>query len=71
MFFYSGGLLELFINELGFFYFVAEIANFAFLTLILIVFTHYKIIEREYFLFWMIYFYLELESINHHYLENY
>jgi hypothetical protein len=55
VFFYSGGM-DLFINELGVFYFVAEIANFAFLTLILIVFTHYKIIEREYFLFWMIYF---------------
>ena len=55
MFFYSGGL-DLFINELGFFYFVAEIANFGFLALILIVFTHYKIIEKDYFLFWIIYF---------------
>ena len=55
MFFYSGGL-DLFINELGVFYFVAEIANFGLLALILIVFTHYKIIEKDYFLFWIIYF---------------
>jgi hypothetical protein len=55
VFFYSGGL-DLFINELGVFYFVAEIANFGLLALILIVFTHYKIIEKDYFLFWIIYF---------------
>lgn len=55
MFFYSNGL-ELFINEFGIAYFVAELANFGLLTLILILFTRFKLIEREYFLFWIIYF---------------
>ena len=55
MFFYSSGL-DLFINEFGISYLVAEIANFGLLTLILILFTHYKIIEKDYFLFWVIYF---------------
>ena len=55
MFFYSGGL-DLFINEFGFSYLLAEIANFGFLAVILVVFTHYKVIEKDYFLFWLIYF---------------
>ena len=55
MFFYSSGL-DLFINEFGISYLVAEIANFGLLALILVVFTHYKVIEKDYFLFWLIYF---------------
>jgi len=53
--FYSSGF-DLFINEFGFSYLLAEIANFGLLAVILVVLTHYKVIEKDYFLFWLIYF---------------
>lgn len=55
MLFYSSGF-DLFINEFGFSYLLAEIANFGLLAVILVVLTHYKVIEKDYFLFWLIYF---------------